>query len=415
MTLLGGLLALALCAPAKAQQTAMPGFNMPFSTAPVTAPAAPPAASTGAVSHIGLGTPVDLSRGGPWVIGEVLFFSNGTLSTDYSLRDKVRATRGSLYTRNDIFQDVDSLMSTKKFLSVAPSLYEIPNTPVPPELAAIAISTSEVRLVFDTVPKPVAVSTVAKHVPLPPAALSGIILTPTAYRGLAQTNAPGLGLDFNAVYIIGRLYGKNSYPEATTHTNYLDRVGVWLMGVDGKMQLQSEGTVRPAMSVGTQGYFLFRDSPQPAVTSNGTTPTVTVNASEKSTQLLSDAYWVASKKFGPVRASAGVMQGNLGYAMTQFSDLLSPDALHYYDNYPTFPEDYSHTIPFVSLLTLPKPAYPLAVEAMKLNGAPGNPILIDFKVGYFLHLNFDLGYLKFNNGWDWLGLLQFRFNEFPRR
>lgn len=409
----------ALCSRAAAQ-TALPGFSAPVASAPAvnqqpqTPQLPPPNPLGGAGAHPGLGNVVDLNRGGPWVIGEVLFFSNGQLSTDYSLRDRVRAARGGLYTRNDIFADVDSLMATQKFVSVTPSLFEIPSSPVPPELAGIAISTSEVRLVFDTIPKPVVVSTAAAKPRMPPAALSGIILTPTAYRGLAVNNAPGLGLDFNAVYIIGRLYGKNSYPQAPDRTNYIDRVGVWLLGADGKMQIQSETAWRPAMAVGAQGSFMFRDSPQPNV-NPGNTPTVTVNASQKSTQLLSDAYFVASKKFGPIRTSAGFMQGSMGRAVMQFSDLLSPDALHYYAGNPTFPQDYARTMPFVSILSVPKPQYPLAVEVVKLNGAPANPILFDFKVGYFLHLNFDLGYLKFQNGWDLLGLLQFRFNEFPRR
>ncbi len=418
--LLALLAAVALAGPAAAQ-TALPGFSAPFSSAPATTPPqpgqpVPPPVSPlgGAAAHPGLGNVVDLSRGGPWVIGEVLFFSNGTLSTDYSLRDRVRATRGGLYTRNDIFSDVDGLMGTQKFVSVTPSLFEIPNTPIPPELAGIAVSTSQVRLVFDVVPKVVAPSTAPVARPFPPAALSGVILTPTAYRGLAVNNAPGLGLDFNAVYVIGRLYGKNSYQSAPAKTNYIDRVGVWLLGADGKMQIQSEGTIRPAMAVGAQGTFMFRDSPQPNV-NPGNTPTVTANASVKSTQVLSDAYFVASKKLGPVRASAGVMQGSLGRSVMQFSDLLSPDALHYYAGNSGFPQDYARTMPFVSLLTLPKPQYPLAVEIIRFNGAPSSPILFNFKIGYFLHLNFDVGYLKFQRGWDLLGLLQFRFNEFPRR
>ena len=65
-------------------------------------------------------------------------------------------------------------------------------------------------------------------------------------------------------------------------------------------------------------------------------------------------------------------------------------------------------------MLLPKPQYPLAVEFIKFNGAPLNPWLMNFKVGYFLHLNFDVGLLKFQGGYDLLGLLQFRFNQFPR-
>ena len=57
------------------------------------------------------------------------------------------------------------------------------------------------------------------------AALSGIVLMPTAYRGRGK-NSIGLGLDFNAAYYIGRLYGKNKYEWTIDKKNYLDRVGV---------------------------------------------------------------------------------------------------------------------------------------------------------------------------------------------
>jgi hypothetical protein len=37
------------------------------------------------------------------------------------------------------------------------------------------------------------------------------------------------------------------------------------------------------------------------------------------------------------------------------------------------------------------------------------------KLGRFLHLNFDLAYLKFDGGYELLGLFQFRYNQFPSR
>jgi hypothetical protein len=41
--------------------------------------------------------------------------------------------------------------------------------------------------------------------------------------------------------------------------------------------------------------------------------------------------------------------------------------------------------------------------------------MLNFKIGYFLKMNFDIAYLRFQGGYDVLGLLQFRFNQFPRR
>ena len=102
--------------------------------------------------------------------------------------------------------------------------------------------------------------------------LSGIVLMPTAYRGHGR-NAIGLGLDINAAYYIGRLYGKNSYNWTTSKKNYLDRLGIWLLSADSKMQVQTEGDWRPAMSAGVQGILKFRDSPQPIFFFNVTATT----------------------------------------------------------------------------------------------------------------------------------------------
>lgn len=367
-----------------------------------------------------LGVRVPMDRG-PWVLGEVLFFSAGKMVNDYSWRDTVRGTRGALYNKGDIDSDAANLMKLGKFAKVDPSLFEIPGTPVPAEFTTIAVDTVEVRLVFFMTEKGVATSTTAVRRVLPPAPVSGVILTPTAYRGAGRFTTPGLGLDINAMYVIGRLYGKNSFSNSTNKTNYLDRVGVWLLTADGKMQLQSEGTFRPAVAVGGQGAFLFRDSPQPNV--NDPNPTVTINASQKSTQLFSDAYFVASKKFGPARVSAGFMEGSMGNIVAQFSEFLTPDGLRFFSNCTgdnaagtvscQSGTVSSHSMPFGSVMFLPKPQYPLSVEWIKFDGAMLHPYMVNFKVGYFLHLNFDLGFLKFDHGYDLLGLITYRYNQFP--
>src|SRR3990167_7542347 len=94
--------------------------------------------------------------------------------------------------------------------------------------------------------------------------LSGILLTPTAYLG-NQKEGIGLGLDINASYYIGRLYGKNTLPWTTEKTNFIDRVGVWFLSADGKMQIQREGRFKPALAVGVDGTYTFRDAPQPSL------------------------------------------------------------------------------------------------------------------------------------------------------
>jgi hypothetical protein len=374
-------------------------YSIPVTSAPV------------AVPQVSLGNALPFETG-PWVLGEVLFFTNGRLASDYAWRDRVRGKRGMLYTRADILGDVDSLMSMNAFERVSPTLYEIPNSPVPPEYMTIAVSTSQVRLVFDVVPKVSSEPAKPKFLAAP-AAISGVVLTPTAYRGAGRFKTPGLGLDINGMYVIGRLYGKNSFANSRAKTNYIDRVGVWLLSADGKMQVQSEAEYRPAVAVGGQGTFLFRDSGQPQI-SDTTGANVAVNASQKSTKLLSSGYFVTSKKIGPVRTSVGVLQGDFGNVVAQFSEFLTPDALTFLAGQPG-QTVRSRTVPFFSLFGLPKASQPLGFEVMKFNGAARSPWMINFKMGYFLKLNFDLAYLKFQGGYDVLGLIQFRYNQFPRK
>lgn len=394
---------LASVRPAAAQTP--PSFN-PFTTSSAAA-VAPSTAPVGVLGY--LGTPVAFDRG-PWVLGEVLFFSAGRLVSEYDWREKVRGQRGALYSKADILSDVDSLMGLGKFDTVEPALYEIKDTPVPSEFQTISVTTAQVRLVFNIKEKVQAASTTKPKFKTPPAAVSGVVMTPTAYRGAGRYSTPGMGLDINAAYYIGRLYGKNSFPLAPRKTNYIDRLGVWLLTADGKMQVQSETDIRPAMAVGAQGTFLFRDSPQPTINS---APSVTVKVSDKNTRLLTDGYFVMSKKFGPARTSVGVLQGTMGDIVSQLSEFLTPESLRFYAGRPGATV-VSRTVPYASIFMLPKPEYPLGFEVMKFNGAPLNPWLINFKLGYFLKLNFDLAFLKYQGGYDVLGVLQFRYNHFPK-
>jgi hypothetical protein len=396
--MLSGLLAALAAVPAAAQPI-NPFAPLPVSTAP--------AANYNYAAQ--LGAPQSVT-GGPWVVAETLFFSAGQVVSDYAWRDRLRGRRGQLYTSGDLRSDVEGLMSLNVFNRVTPAVYAIPNTPIPVEFTSISVSTSQVRVVFDVELKQ-STAAVKPRLVTPPSAVSGLILTPTAYRGAGKHNVPGLGLDFNAAYFIGRLYGKNSYPDAPTRTNYIDRLGIWTMTADGKMQIQSDGPWRPAVAVGGQAMLVFRDSPQPTVA----TPAVSVKVNAKSTQLLSDAYIVASKNFHNVRYSAGMMQGNIGDLVANLSEFLTPEALRFYNHAPVGTYVTSRTVPFASVLYLRGPDYPIGVEVMKFNGSPANPILINLKLGRLLRLNFDLALLKFQGGYDLLGLFQFRFNQFPNK
>lgn len=373
--------------------------------------ALPASAQVHVASAAALGRPLPASAG-PWVLAETLFFSGGRVLGDYAWRDKLRGVPGQLYTAADLESDVQTLKDLKSFSRVAPAVYAIPNDPIPPQFTSISVSTDQVRIVFDV---DVIVSSAPKpRLVTPPSAVSGLILTPTAYRGAGKFNTPGLGLDFNAAYMIGRLYGRNDYPNAPSHVNYIDRLGVWLLTVDGKMQIQSDADWRPAVAVGGQTTFLFRDSPQPSVN----TPTVTVKVKAKTTQILTDAYVVASKNLHGVRTSLGLMQGNFGDLAGNLSEYLSPAALQFYKQSSGFApvgSVSSRTVPFASVFYMPKPDYPIGLEIMKFDGAYGHPMLIDLKIGRLFKLNFDVALLKFDGGYDLLGLFQFRYNQFPSR
>jgi len=370
--------------------------------------------TTVAASTPSLGIPLSQDAG-PWVIGEALFEGLRSVS-EYALRDRIRARRGTLFTPSDVQADLGEITKIPAVVGAKAELFAIADQPVPERYASIAISTMMVRILDRVEEKSLLLPGLTqpstgqaepgadKKLTLPPVAVSGVVMTPTAYRGLDQFNRPGLGLDINTAYYIGRLYGKNSL-SANNQTNYLDRLGVVFLSADGKIQIQSEGDWRPAMAVGGRGTFTARDSPQPTV--------VTVQVSNDSTRILSDAYWVMSKKIFGVRSSLGYALGNNGERVALLTEFLTDQALSF-AGHPNQHATSKSTL-FGSLMWLPHPNYPLAVEFMKPNGMALNPILLNFKVGYFLKLNFDLSYLRFRGGWDLLGQFQFRYTQYPRK
>lgn len=237
--------------------------------------------------------------------------------------------------------------------------------------------------------------------------LSGIVMMPTAYRGRGR-NAIGLGLDINAAYYIGRLYGKNTYSWTTEKKNYLDRVGVWLLSADSKMQVQTEGSWRPAMSAGVQGILKFRDSAQPTLNQ----PTATVKVNSKNTDTFANAYVVLTKRLHPkFLVNAGYSDGDMPKVIYSLSEFLSKEAL-------SLNGHTNVSIPsgmlFGGFMWLPKKDSPIGVEFMLPQGAPQSPKLINLHLGTLLKLNFELSYLSFKGGWDLLGMFQFRYNYLPK-
>ena len=236
-------------------------------------------------------------------------------------------------------------------------------------------------------------------------ALSGIVLMPTAYRGTG-TNEIGPGLDINAAYIIGRLYGKNTYDWTLEKKDYLDRIGLWILSADGKLQVQTEGKYRPAVAAGLQGIFSFRDSSNPTLKTNQD-----LKVDAKSNNSYANAYVAMSKRLGnKFIINAGYSDGDMPKMINAFSEYLSPEARM--QNGILSPKDATGMI-FGGFIWLPKPDSPISVEFMLPQGAQMSPKLLNLHLGTLLKLNFEISYLKFQGGWDLLGVFQFRYNYWP--
>ncbi|MBI4249619.1 MAG: hypothetical protein HY611_08960 [Elusimicrobia bacterium] len=242
-----------------------------------------------------------------------------------------------------------------------------------------------------------------------PLLLSGAMLTPTAYRANGAQGL-GLNLDFTASYYIGRLYGQNHLEWSTRKTNFIDRVGVWFLNIDGKMQIQEEGRIKPATAVGAMAIFNFRDVPQPALQGPFN---LTVNTSNPNQKAMTGAYLVFTKKFHPkAYVSLGYLGGNAVNQISFLSEFLTPEALAFSGH--TGQTVTGHSMLFGSAVYHVKPKYPISVEFLKPQAVPSSPMLFNFHIGSYLRLNFDIAYLKFQGGYDLLGFFNFRYSFFPR-
>lgn len=247
-------------------------------------------------------------------------------------------------------------------------------------------------------------------VPEGPANLSGLVLMPTAYRGTGRETGVGVGLDFNAAYYIGRIYGKNDFAWTLEKTNYIDRIGQWFLTADGKMVVQSEGPWRPAVAVGAMGMFAFRDSPQPSIgQQSGTTVTANVQTSEQ----MGGVYLVATKRvLSKFILDLGYTEGDTSEMFGMLSEFLAPSALTLSGQVGRTAE--SEGMLFGGFIFQPKPSSTYSVEIIKPQGMVLNPTLVNLNLGSLLKLNFQLSLLTFHGGYDILGMIQFRYSQYPK-
>jgi len=236
--------------------------------------------------------------------------------------------------------------------------------------------------------------------------ISGIVLTPTAYRSNG-VNEIGPSLDFNAAYYIGRLYGKNDFSWTVDKKNYLDRVGIWFFEMDGKLLIQRETKNFPAVSSGYKGMFAFRDSPQPSLNQ----PQATIKV--KNSDTYSTLYIVLSKNIlSNLFINAGYADGDFSKFIYQTSEFLSDTAIKLTTqmNKPYI----SKSTLFAGIFYLYKEKTSLGFEIIIPQGSTLSPKLINFQLGNFLKLNFQISYLKYKYGYEYLGMFNFRYSFYPR-
>jgi len=236
--------------------------------------------------------------------------------------------------------------------------------------------------------------------------ISGIVLTPTAYRSNG-INEIGPSLDFNAAYYIGRLYGKNKFYWTVDKKNYLDRIGIWYFEMDGKLLIQRETKNFPAVSSGYKGIFAFRDSSQPSINQ----PQTTIKL--KNSDTYSTVYITLSKHLlDNLFINLGYADGEFSNFIYQTSDFLSDTAIKLTKGI-TKPYVSKSTL-FAGILYVYKEKIPIGFEIIIPQGSTLSPKLINFQLGNFLKLNFQISYLRYDGGYDYLGMFNFRYSFYPK-
>ncbi len=296
----------------------------------------------------------------------------------------------------------------------AQMLYTVPaisTATVPQGMAISTVPSQGIPAQSPALPEKIQPLSPPKEFTASPISLSGMVLMPTAYRG-AGKNTIGLSLDFNTAYYIGRLYGANKLDWTIQKTNYMDRVGVWLIMVDGKMLVQTESKWRPAMAAGVMGVLYYRDAQQAGINTS-LNFTLQSGQTQKSNNM-SSAYVVFSKRPHPkFITSLGYMEGNTPDILPMLSEFLSRNALRL-SGHPD-QSATSRNMLFGGFTWLVKPNFPLGAEILIPQGAPAKPKLINFQLGRLIKLDFEVSLLTFEGGWDLLGMVQFRYTSFPRK
>ncbi len=235
--------------------------------------------------------------------------------------------------------------------------------------------------------------------------ISGIVLSPTAYRANG-INEIGGSIDFNAAYYIGRLYAKNNFDWTMDKENYLDRIGIWYFETDGKLLIQRETKFFPSFSSGFKGIYTFRDSPQPSLT----TPSASIKVTGKNTNSYTAIYFTISKQVSKnFILNVGYMDGEFNNFIYQTSEFLSENAIKAGGKELRI----SNSTVFAGFVYTAK-KNPIGFEVLIPQGSTLSPKLINFQLGSLLKLNFQISYLTYKGGYEYLGTFNFRYSFYPR-
>ncbi len=213
----------------------------------------------------------------------------------------------------------------------------------------------------------------------------------------------GLNLDFILSYYIGRLFGKNDpYGSSKYRTDYITRIGLWLLTVDGKLTLPYLENRLFSLALGGRYTYMFRDISQP---SPGAAPTFTIKPGKSAS--LPATYVAVSKAWTKNAVHIGALWGKEDEVIPSLSEYI------YYYYYKVGQWQKSKAIVFGGIHTRIIPHLNLKIEALNLLGNPLKPWLFNIDLGRFLPANFQLAYFCYKYGWDILGYFNFRYTFYP--
>ncbi|MBI4667648.1 MAG: hypothetical protein HY747_00435 [Elusimicrobia bacterium] len=241
-----------------------------------------------------------------------------------------------------------------------------------------------------------------KEIPTP-----GIMIVPSAYRKVPIYDTPTgetgkllpMNIDITTIYFIGRIYSYNRLEELTNQRSVLfTRLGVWFLQLDGKMILEKESRFFPQLAAGAEGAYLLRDSKAPGIQN----PTFAFNFQKENSRSFTGIFAVASKQIGRLQATAGWISGS------------SPAKLIYLTEFLPSAQQPSQGI-FGGISFQVSRRFNFQAEAVRALGTTEKPMLLNIKMGSAAHTNFDVGYLRYNRGFEILGHFSFRYTLYPFR